>query len=570
VLVLFAAPCSAQSDDAAKRLEHSRSGSPQQRYLAIDELGERHESAESVVPVLRELLRDEDAQVRWRSARALGDYGPLAQDTVADVRQLLAEEDPIIRYHAAVALGRIGDRSDETLRALLSAVVGSDSRVARAAIAALRTLKPDPEQFMPIVQKILESDDQAVVVHALEALVDQGGAAAPFLIEALKRTQTAYLACAAIEGIGPEAAATVPALTDLITKTSHSQLQIRALLALASIGPAAQSAAPKIVPLLDSPHDATVPAAAAYALGAIEAPGVDAALRNAVSTGQPFQQMAAAWSLARLHPADEGAVRQAVDKLTQGLGSNDALIRAAAAKGLQMLQAPPELVAPALIAMANDPDPDVSRNVVDALVSLGDTAVPRAIKALQNPEMRGLAIRVLSRLGPKAADAVGPLADAIGGASPEVRTDIHLALAAIGPGAAPATSALAQGLSAADERVRQSSLYALRMIGPDARAAVEPVLQLLAVDDSATALAAAWTLASIAPGDSRVGAKAVPVLIRGLSSDDENVRLESADALSAWGPAAKQAAPTLASMAKEDGSEFVRAAAEAALAQIEN
>ena len=99
---------------------------------------------------------------------------------------------------------------------------------------------------------------------------------------------------------------------------------------------------------------------------------------------------------------------------------------------------------------------------------------------------------------------------------------------------------------------------------------MEPLLKLLEADDSATALAAAWTLASIAPGDSRVGAKAVPVLVSGLSSDDENVRLESADALGAWGPAAKQAVPTLARMAKADGSEFVRAAAEAALAQIEN
>ena len=113
---------------------------------------------------------------------------------------------------------------------------------------------------------------------------------------ALKRPKTAYVACAAIEHIGPDAAATVPALTELLGKTRHSQLLIQALLALASIGPAAESAAPQIVPLLEMPNDATVPVAAAYALGSIGAKNADVALRRAASKDNAFLQMIAAWS----------------------------------------------------------------------------------------------------------------------------------------------------------------------------------------------------------------------------------------------------------------------------------
>jgi HEAT repeat protein len=484
------------------------------------------------------------------------------------LRKLLASEDSTAKYHAAVALGRIGDGSDETIRALVEAVTGSDGHVQRAAIAAVRALNVGPEHVLPIVQEVLASDDPSVAAHALEAIVDQGAAAVPFLKEALKRTEIAYLACTAISEIGPDAAGTVPELVDLLQKTKHSQLQIQALIALAHIGPDARSAAPTIKPLLATPNDATVPVAAAFALGSIGAADADAELKKALTRDEPFVQMGAAWALAKLHPDDQAAMRQAVEKLTQGLKSDDSAIRTAAAKGLSLLAPPPELVAPALIALGNDPDPEVSANVVSALASLGEAVVPRAARALQNPEGRKMAVRVLTQLGPQAKDAVGPLAEAMSEADPEFRASVHFALASIGPDAAPATEALARGLTAEDERVRHSALYALRMIGPGAKAAVPSLVQLTEGEASFDALAAAWALASIAPTDASVAAKAVPVLARGLSHSDDHIRFEGVEALAAFGAAAKPAAEALARAAKEDRSPLVREAAEAALAKI--
>jgi HEAT repeat protein len=514
------------------------------------------------------LLKSKDPQVRWRTARALGDYGPLAKDAAGDLTLLLKDKDPIVQYHAAIALGKLDDRSDATVNALVDAATSQDARVARAAIAALRNLKPGPERVMAALKAALKSNDQAVTLHALEAISEQGAKAAPLLKEALKQPETAYLACTAIEHIGPPAADTVPELTELLGKTKHSHLLIQTLLALASIGPAAQPAEGAILPLLKMETDETVPVAAAFALGSIGAKNADAELKSTLATKEPFLHMVTSWALAKLHPDDEQLLKQAVGELTRGLANNDPQIRTAAAKGLQILQPPPEIVAPALLAVASDPDPDVTTNIVNALAGLGESIVPRATKALQNPKGRHLAIKVLTRLGPKAAGAVPALIDAAKDPDPEFRASVHFALASIGPPAAPAAEMLAEAISSDDVRVRESALYALREIGPGAKAAARPLLRKATADRSFDALAAAWALSRIMPNNPAIAPRIVPVLIRGLSHKDEHTRLNSAEAIAEWGPAAAQAAPELKKIARDDGSPAVRAAAEAALKRI--
>ena len=335
---LITMPCFAQRADVATLLQTAANGSNEARYAAIDDLGERRQAADSVVPALAKLLKDDDPKVRWRSARSLGDYGELAKPAANDLRNLLNDKDRIVQYHAALALGKTGDRSHETIDALVHAVTEPDGRVARAAITALRALDPDPKHVIAALEHVLSSDDHVVVVHALEAAIERGAKAAPMLNEALKRPRTAYLACVAIEQIGPDAADTVPTLTELLGDTKHSHLLIQTLLALASIGPAAQSASPQIIALLEHPTDATVPVAAAYALGAIRAADADKPLRTAASNPDPFLQMVAAWSLAKIHPDDAGLQQQALDKLRSGLKSADPAIQAAAEKGMKLLE----------------------------------------------------------------------------------------------------------------------------------------------------------------------------------------------------------------------------------------
>jgi HEAT repeat protein len=567
---LLVVPCIAATTDTSTALKTAVNGSGKSQYKAIDDLGGRHEAAPTVVPKLQQLLKSSDAQVRWRSARALGDYESLAKDTAGDLRTLLKDKDPVVQYHAAIALGKVGDKSEETTLALVDAATSKDSRVARAAISALRNLKPGPEKVAAALKEALKSNDQAITLHALEALIEMGPKAVPLLKEGLKQPETAYLACTAIEQIGPEAADTVPELTELLGKTKHSQLLIQTLLALASIGPQAQPAESAIVPLLESSTDETVPVAAAYALGSIGAKDADAALKSALEKKDPFLHMVATWARAKLHPDDQQLLKQAVDELTKGLANKDAQIRTAAAKGLQMLQPPSEVLAPALMAVANDPNPDVATNIVSAFAGLGEAVVPRATKALKNedPKARALAVRVLTKLGPKASGAVPGLIDASKDTDPEFRSKVYLALAAIGPAAGPATEALTVGISSNDKRISESALYALREIGPGAKAAIRPLLRRAEADKSFDSLAAAWALSRIAPDNGAIAARIIPVLVRGLSNSDEQIRLNSAEAIAEWGPAATQATAELKKAARDDKSAAVRAAAEVALKRV--
>jgi HEAT repeat protein len=564
--VFIATPSfSADSAETGRLLQIAAKSKGEKQYAAIDRLGERHESASQVVPELKKLLHADDDQVQWRSARALGDYRALAQDAAGDLRELMSDSDPIVQYHAAVALGKVDDRSDETVQALVAAATANDARVARAAIAALRNLSPGSEGVKEALGKALASNDQAVRVHALDAIVRLGPDAVPLLNEALKRPETTYLACAAIEHIGPDAAAAVPELTALLGDTKHSHLLIQTLLALASIGPAAQSAAHQIKPLLNSPTDATVPVAAAYALGSISAQDADAELRGALEKDDPYLQMIAAWALAKLHSDDRDAEKLAVEKLTQGLKNENPTIRTAAAKSLQSLQPPPEMIWPALVPLVNDPDPVVQAHVIETIAGLGEFVVPNVSRALQDPKFRGPAIRVLAKLGPKASGAVQALIDAANGANPEIRTEIQLTLAAIGPAAAPATDLLVKSIDSSDAGERESALYALRKIGAGARNSIRPLYRRMQAHDSFDAIAAAWALARIAPDNPQVSQAVLRKLSSALTNSDEHVRLQSAEALVEMGAAAKPAAAALERVAKEDRSAAVRAAAEAAL-----
>jgi hypothetical protein len=274
--------------------------------------------------------------------------------------------------------------------------------------------------------------------------------------------------------------------------------------------------------------------------------------------------MIALWAVAKANPQDQGITKTAVEKLAQALKSDNAAMRTAAAKSLQSLNAPPQMVAPFLVSMINDPNPDVQTHVTDAIAGLGESVVPKVNNGLKNPQLRTGALRVITKLGPKAAGSVEPLMELAKGADAKLRTDIYLALAAIGPPAAPAAEMLAKSVASSDAGERESALYALRKIGPGAKAAVKPLLDRVKADDTFDALAAALALAAIAPSDDQVKPVVVPELVKGVAHPDEQARLEAIATLCEL-KATSQASAALEHAAKEDGSPLVRAAAEAAL-----
>ena len=180
--------------------------------------------------------------------------------------------------------------------------------------------------------------------------------------------------------------------------------------------------------------DATRRAEAAKALVAMGTEAIDALIRG-VSDENPQIREMSAWVLseiktptARVVPAlisvladpDEnirvvGSValqslgRPAVPYLIDALKADAAEIRLNAAYVLGEIGAPLDTILPALVSKLTDPEWNVRRLVVRALVTIGPPAVEPLIKALNssNPDLRRMAERALNDIGtPQARKAI--------------------------------------------------------------------------------------------------------------------------------------------------------------------
>jgi HEAT repeat protein len=163
---------------------------------------------------------------------------------------------------------------------------------------------------------------------------------------------------------------------------------------------------------------------------------------------------------------------------------------------------------PALLEVANDPDPEVRTAVLKALGragSGGQAAIPALVAALgdEKPEARAAAAGALgeiwstdranpeqprapprARLSPEAETAarpaIQPLTTALGDANPDVRVQAATALSEAGPLAEPAVKELTR--VAGSDPVEKARLYAaiaLGNVGPEARTCVPVLLDRL-------------------------------------------------------------------------------------------
>jgi len=140
------------------------------------------------------------------------------------------------------------------------------------------------------------------------------------------------------------------------------------------------------------------------------------------------------------------------------------------------------------LARPRMPDNGWLGKVATALTVPEPPAVPQLITALNDPkiEVRLVAVRAISILGPKAGDAVPALIKACDDPQPEVQMEAVLALDRMGGRRKEAVPALITLLSAnpdraswASARVKEAAVLILGNIGPDAKAALPRLTQLL-------------------------------------------------------------------------------------------
>jgi HEAT repeat protein len=557
-----------------------------ERVLVVDQIGAIGQNALPALDALVKTLGDEDPRVRWHAARAIGLIGEDARLALPKLVGLLADADPIVVTQAAAAIALI--REDDgratipeadaasyqaTVEPLLKTVVHPDARARRAAMRALARVVGSFSEMAPLLTERLADADPAVVIAAMHTLADMDDDAVPFLVEAVKNPKSRYWAEVALAEIGPEAAAAVGPLAKLAAEGEVEE-RLQAILTLAAIGEGAKAAVPTLVQAIES-GDASLRLPAAFALGQTKAKEADECLSRLTAADDPLLAALASWARARINPADEAVVAEAVDRLRKQLASGDPEARSGAVSGLSDLSSglPAELreeLAGDFLGLLADAEPRVGTAAGAALIRLGAPAVGKLRDKIADPTLRLAVMEILSAIGQAAKPALDDLVKAIAEPDPQVRGDAAVAIAAIGADAAAAVPALRKLLE--DESVpaaaRYPAAFALGRIGPAAAAAEPALRQLASSPDEMMATVAVWAALKIKPDDKSLFESAIPLLRRALRGDREMARLEAAVALGDIGPAAQSAIPILELVAEDDSAKPVRAAAAAALAKI--
>lgn len=521
-------------------------------------------AAEGNVAELIKALGSQDASAQVKAAEALEAMGPGAAEAVSALVEALKSDNADVQAHAADALGAIGEAAKPAAKALALLVRDDDEVVRREAVEALQSIRPGPRVMLPVLSSLLEDPSPVIRTRIIAALADRGADAMRLLIPALGNEKTAYFACLAISEIGPAAKEAVPSLVKLLDDENQA-VRREAIMALAAIGPDAKPAVDKLATLIDCPING-VPAI--YALGSIgEVPGdVNTKLVEKVQGDNLMVKTVSAWALAKLHHGDERFARRAAKLLVETLKSDDPQARVAAAKGLETLDADPEIVRPIMLEALDSADEVTMIAMLDAMVDVGPNIVPRLIKALEYEKARRYVCYILGELGPGAAPATEALAGLLADPDEKTQSEAAFALAEIGPDASAAVPALTEALKS-EGPVRFAASYALGRIGPKAMKAKPALLAQLDGDEN-LALISAWALAHIHPECPTCQAKALPVLIGGLDDPSPEFRSEAASGICCFGEAAKGAVEKL-KKALNDSDEEVREAAAAALKAIE-
>lgn len=557
------------------------------RVLAIDALAALGQNARGAYDDLTKATADPAPRVRWHAARALGLIGEDAVGAIPLLVTLLDDEDPLVATQSAAAIGLI--RSDDEISAdtppadkgayeaatlaLVEKMTHADPRVRRAVLRTLSKLEPDLDRFAPLVSERLADADPSVVLPALHSLADMGADAVPFLLKSLANPKSRYWASVALAEIGAAAAPAVPLLTEGVS-TGETEERMQSIMTLAAIGAPALPAVGDLVAALAAP-ESSLRFAAAFALGRLRAKDADAALEKAAGDADPFLAAIASWARARIHPDDEQLVAAAVAKLTAGLSSEQPAVQTAAISAISDLcgsldDATEKRLSGDFVKLLSSDAPDVREAAAAALVREGPLAVDALEKALVDPQIRGVAMEILTVIGPVSKDALDSFLVALGDPDPGHRGDAAVAIAAVGPAAAEAVPQLEKMLTSSDDPpgLRYSAAYALGRIGPAAKSAAATLEKLATSDDVLMATVATWAGLKIEPGNSALFKSAVPLLRRALRGGQELARLEAAVALGDIGPAAAEAVPILELVSEEDPAPAVRSAAKRALDQI--
>ncbi len=543
VALLLCGTLSAAEPDAGKLIADLNAGGDQ-AYSAADDLADA--PAAEAVPALTKALDSDDVELQRRAARALAQFGKEAHSATPALGKLLDSPVPKVRAYAVYALGKIGNGSNKYLPKLIKLIADEDATVRHEALEAMLEMDADPEVTLPIMVNVLENADHAMVLPVLSDLAEQGDKAVPRLRKALQNEKAAYWACLVAAEMGKTAAPAVPELTAVLD-SEDPEVRMHALIALGEIGPESKPALSKVLAALDSDKIPAVKYSAAFALAAMEDAQATEALQKAAEGEDAFLSLMSYYAVAKLNPEDKQKMTTAATFLVEAMKNENGNVRAAAARCLANLEAPPEIVQPIIADALQDADPRVVVNITDAIVKMGPQVLPKVVEGLKDENLRWVSVGIIRQWGEAAPEAVAPLAKALKETDNEqFQAEVLMTLGAIGDKAAGALDAIRPFTKSDSRTLQLDALYALGSIGSAAVSTKGEIEPLLSSEDPFTQFAAAWALAHIAPEDEAVATKAVPVLVAHLTDTTQDyIPGEAAMALAMFGEKAKSALPEL-------------------------
>ena len=201
------------------------------------------EEAPRVVPVLIEMLNDENVQVAIAATKILRRIGPDARAAAPALLRLLGDEsNAALASRAASALGGIGSVTDAIVPALMGATISTIPDVRVSAVEALGDIGPDARAALPaLIRTLRECEDEDLrdaVVRTLGSIGPATDEVIPALIEAAKSTDedVRNSAVDALGYIGPRAGEAVPTLTEMLRKSVDTDLRNSIQTAIEEIG----------------------------------------------------------------------------------------------------------------------------------------------------------------------------------------------------------------------------------------------------------------------------------------------------------------------------------------------
>jgi HEAT repeat protein len=496
--------------------------------------------------VLRDLLKDEDFQVRMWAASALSVCGPSAKVALPELAGLLQGTNQQFQAIAAQTLSNLGTNAAVAVPALKQMMQQASGQARWTAAQALWRISKNAPLVIPAL---------------IEALEVKGTSYAD--------TWPSFFAANTLAEIGPEAKTSVPALSRML-EAKDVKLRLAAAAALVQISPETAGLAEVLgTALQQNPGPfQNISQKALRELGAKSVP----VLMKAADDPSPLARRQSIEIMGSIGPQ----AREAVPLVAAKLKDADESVRRAAAEALRDMVPESKAAAPELRAALNDRSGMVRTAAAVALIRLEDSAneaVPVLAQAMadsRDMNAQIIAARAAGSLGPTAV----PILTQCLKASPttgmawgdrNMRAGAIELLGCMGPDAKAAVPALIEALE--DKRMSQrcEAARSLGRIGPEAKAAIPALKGLLQASDDSLRLESLVALARIDTQDE----SHIAALSECLKNESASVRITAVRALGGLGDRAKPAVPELRRLALNDDDESVLREVIQALESIE-